>query len=54
MAGEPTKPKSADDTLPEARKSSADDIAAFVARPIRCRRIVRGRAAVWCSRSTPP
>jgi len=32
MAGEPTKPKSADDTLPEARKSSADDIAAFVAK----------------------
>ncbi|MBR0752745.1 VWA domain-containing protein [Bradyrhizobium jicamae] len=32
MAGEPTKSKSADDRLPEAQQSSADDIAAFVAR----------------------
>ena len=68
MSGEPTKPKSAGEvssaqkaasgkagSLPEAKPSASEDIAAFVAKARAMSPHAAGRAgAGWCSRSTPP
>ncbi len=65
MSGEPTKPKSASEyprrkavrkagSLPEARPSASEDIAAFVAKAKAMSPHAAGGGAGWYSRSTPP